>query len=29
MTPGATFDDGDLIALERNDRRVIVLVAPL
>jgi hypothetical protein len=27
MTPGATFDAGGLIGLDRNDRRVIVLVA--
>ena len=27
MTPGATLDAGGLIALDRNDRRVIVLVA--
>jgi hypothetical protein len=27
MTPGATFDAGGLIALDRNDRRAIVLVA--
>jgi predicted nucleic acid-binding protein len=27
MTAGATFDAGGLIALDRNDRRVIVLVA--
>ena len=27
MTPGVTFDAGGLIALDRNDRRVIVLVA--
>ncbi len=27
MTPGITFDAGGLIALDRNDRRVIVLAA--
>ena len=27
MTPGVTFDAGGLIALDRNDRRVIALVA--
>jgi predicted nucleic acid-binding protein len=27
MNPGATFDAGGLIALDRNDRRVIVLLA--
>jgi transcription antitermination factor NusA-like protein len=27
MTPGATLDAGGLIALDRNDRRAIVLVA--
>ena len=27
VTPGATLDAGGLIALDRNDRRVIVLVA--
>lgn len=27
MTPGVTFDAGGLIALDRNDRRVIVLLA--
>lgn len=27
MTPGVTLDAGGLIALDRNDRRVIVLVA--
>ena len=27
MTPGATFDAGGLIGLDRNDRRGIVLVA--
>jgi hypothetical protein len=26
VTPGATFDAGGLIALERNDRRVVVLL---
>jgi hypothetical protein len=27
VSPGATFDAGGLIALDRNDRRVIVLIA--
>lgn len=27
MTPGLTFDAGGLIALERNDRRVVALLA--
>ncbi len=27
MTPGITFDTGGLIALDRNDRRIIVLAA--
>lgn len=27
MTPGITFDAGGLIALDRNDRRAVVLVA--
>jgi predicted nucleic acid-binding protein len=27
MSPGATFDAGGLIALDRNDRHVVVLIA--
>ena len=27
MSPGATFDTGGLIALDRNDRHVVVLIA--
>ena len=27
MMPGVTFDVGGLIALDRNDRRVVVLLA--